>query len=92
MRYPRGGMLITARVSAVGIAEGVPDQNRQIRFVNIFIHDDPVTKFIPAEINEIIPILRIMIDDLITPPVFIENIITENSADLLFCILPVKTV
>src|SRR5690554_2370624 len=86
---PGGAVLIPSRISPIRITQDMPNQYRQIRIVNLFVHYHSVSKLIIAQIDQIVPIFRVMINNLVSSTKFFIQPVTENSPVFFSGIFPV---
>ena len=89
---PGGAVLITARIAPVGVPLGMSDQHGDVGVVDIFVHDYRVPARGEAQVDEVVPVLAVMVDDLPAVPEFIEERLAQNAQKLLLGVFPVQAV
>ncbi len=88
----RCGMLVAARITAIGVAQGMADEDSQVGVEDLLAHDDRIVDLIDAEVHQVVVVLRVVVDDLVAVPVIVEDLVAEDGLDLLLRVLPVKPV
>ena len=70
---PCRAVLVTAGIASIGIALDMTDENRQICFKHVFIHENRISPVRKPQIHHMLRILGIMADDLPAVPERIIN-------------------
>lgn len=77
-------VLISSGIAAVRISLGMADKDRHITVIHILIHKNRVSPVCRSQINHVFIILAVMADDLVGIPEFVEQLLPQDIADLLF--------
>ena len=85
-------VLVAAGITAIRISLHMPDQNRQITVIDIFIHQNRVTPSCGTQIYHVFLILTVMTDNLPGMPELVEQLLPENGSGILFGTSWVKAV
>lgn len=61
---------------------GMSDQNCHVRIIHIFVHDHTVAPLCRSKIHQVVPVLRVMADDLIGVVKLTEQMFSQDLAHL----------
>ena len=92
MGNARSAVLISAGVTAVGIALRMADENRHVRVIDVFIHDDVVAVIRVAEIDKVVVILAVVAGDLAGIIELVKQFVAQNGLHLRHAGARVQTV
>ena len=92
MGNARGAVLIAAGVTAVGIALRMADENRHVRVIDVFIHDDVVAVIRVAEIDKVVVIFAVVAGDLAGIIELVKQFVAQNGLHLRHARARVQTV
>ena len=92
MGNARSAVLIAAGVTAVGIALRMADENRHVRVIDVFIHDDMVAVIRVAEIDKVVVIFTVVAGDLAGIIELVKQFVAQNGLHLRHARARVQTV
>ena len=92
MGNARSAVLIAAGVTAVGIALRMADENRHVRVIDVFIHDDVVAVIRVAEIDKVVVIFAVVAGDLAGIIELVKQFVAQNGLHLRHAGARVQTV
>ena len=78
----RGAVLVAAGVAAVGVALRMADEDRDVRIVDVLVHNDVVAVLGIAQIDEVLVILAVVAGDLAGIIEFAKQLVAEDGLHL----------
>ena len=77
-----GAVLVAARVSAIGVALGVANEDGDVCLIDLLVHDDVVAIGGVAQVNEVVVVLGVVRGDLVGPDELVVEVHAKDLASL----------
>ncbi len=66
------------------------DQDRQVGVIHLLVHHHPVAHVIPAQVDQVLPVLWIMVDDLPSGHEGWKDLLSKDLPEFLMSVLAVQ--